>query len=596
MKTNSLINKTNHFLIALVTSLLCISCFEIKAQLSYKVLFLGNSYTAVNDLPQMVHDVALSAGDTLIFDSYAPGGYRLIDHAVDATTQSKIAAGGWDYIVMQAQSQEPITNQSNFNSGGSGLNYQATQYNPCSVTMLYMTWGRKNGDASNCGQFPVMCTYEGMDSTLRKQYLSLTNTLKAEVSPVSVVWNYLRQNTPAIELYQVDESHPSVAGTYAAACSFYASIFKKDPSLITFNSTLSSSDADNIKDAAKTQVYDVLNLWDYKQLPFSDFFYYAGPGVDEIIFIPVNHGLHETYYWDFGDGDTSDQRIPTHAYTSSGTYTVTLTTTICDLQGLHTSTSDTVIQICNHTPTIYTTNGWACQHDTLWTQTADTYQWYCNGQAIPETNQYIKDHYTYGQGFYQVISTVNGCSELSQTFSPNTVSSGFYFDIWAFKDPCVGDTVPWMVLYNGGPTFPATAHIEWYRNDTLLTAFTNEDTLYITTGGTYECRVTDPTFICPLDTTSYRYTFDCSASGVTEITSGLSWDVFPNPASESITIRFNNFITTDKIQIYNAMGSLIKSTTPSSAKTEIDIADLPDGIYFIKPKNNKLPALKFIKL
>src|SRR6186713_317667 len=108
MRTNSITGKRKHFLIVLL-SCFCISEYELKAQVSYRVLFLGNSYTAVNNLPQIIHDVALSAGDTLVFDSYAPGGYQLMDHSIDVTSQNKIMTGGWDYVVIQGQSQEPIT-------------------------------------------------------------------------------------------------------------------------------------------------------------------------------------------------------------------------------------------------------------------------------------------------------------------------------------------------------------------------------------------------------------------------------------------------------------------------------------------------------
>jgi len=53
--------------------------------------------------------------------------------------------------------------------------------------MPYMTWGRKNGDAANCPSYPAMCTYEGMDTTIRNSYLNLTANINGEVSPVSVV-------------------------------------------------------------------------------------------------------------------------------------------------------------------------------------------------------------------------------------------------------------------------------------------------------------------------------------------------------------------------------------------------------------------------
>ena len=141
MRKHSSINKINHFLIVLFSSFFCISGSELKAQLSYRVLFLGNSYTYVNDLPQIIHDVALSAGDTLVFDSYTPGGYQLIDHSTDAISQNKIMTGGWDYVVIQGQSQEPITSYNQFSNGGSALYNLIKQYNPCAVTMPYMTWG-----------------------------------------------------------------------------------------------------------------------------------------------------------------------------------------------------------------------------------------------------------------------------------------------------------------------------------------------------------------------------------------------------------------------------------------------------------------------
>ncbi len=591
MRKHSTIHKTNHFLIVLFLSCFCISG-ELKAQLSYNVLFLGNSYTYVNNLPQLVHDVALSAGDTLVFDSHCPGGYQLINHSADVTSQNKIMTGGWDYVVLQGQSQEPVVAYNQFLSGGSALYSLVKQYNPCAVTMPYMTWGRKNGDASSCPWFPEMCTYQGMDTSIRRCYLYLTEYINGEVSPVSVVWNYIRQNYPNIELYQPDESHPSAAGSYAAACCFYASIFKKDPALITFDFGLNAADASIIRNAAQTQVFDSLQRWDFKLPPMADFSYQTGSGINEVIFHPVNLGVQQTYFWDFGDGDTSSTPYATHSYLADGTYTVSLTTTTCDLQGLHTSFADTVIQFCSHTPTVYTPLGWVCEFDTLWTQAADSYQWFSYGVAIPETNQYLADYAQYANTGFSVLATLNGCSELSEVFSQTPVWSGYYFD--GMGDPCAGDTVVFAVLHTNG-FLSGSENILWFKNDTLLPLMANEDTLLITAEGKYECKVINPSSNCPLDTTYSILEYDCGIVGIVEKDMELSWTLFPNPASETITIQFSKYPVQEPIQIYSAIGCLTRTITASAATMKFNIADLPDGLYYVRLKNNQHPPLKFIK-
>ncbi len=582
-------NKINHFVIILFSSFFCISGYELKAQLSRKVLFLGNSYTGVNNLPQIVHDVALSAGDTLVFDSHTPGGYRLTDHNSDVISQNKIMTGGWDDVILQGQSQESITQTNAFNSGGGFLHNLIKQYNPCAVAMFYMTWGRKNGDASNCAGFPIMCTYQGMDTTIRDRYITLARNNKTEVSPVSVVWNYLRQNFPNINLYQVDESHPSVEGSYAAACCFYASIFKKDPTLITYNFGLNPIDASIIKNAVKTKIFNNLQLWDFKKLPISDITYQAGSGVNEIHFGGSSQ-VQQSFFWDFGDGDTSSSPNPTHSYLTNGTYTVSLTTTNCDLQGLHTSFTDTVIQFCNHTPTIYTTHPWLCNADTLWTQAADSYQWFY-GVPLPETNQYLANFTQYNISDFTVISTVNGCSELSQRFTGFPQLSGYYFNLWG--NPCIGDTAIFSVAHING-FLSGSENILWYKNDTLLTLMTNKDTLFITSSGKYECKVIDPSSNCPLDTTSYFYEYDCGVVGIEAIAHELFWRLFPIPSSETITIKFTKYAAQDEIQIYSSIGRLIKVLN-AQGTTSLSIADLPKGLYFIRLKNRNQPPLKFIK-
>ena len=320
-----------------------IICSTVNGQsITKRALFLGNSYTYVNNLPQMVEDAASSTGDILLFDSNTPGSYTLQGHSTNVTSLAKIAVGNWDYVVLQEQSQLPSFPDSQVQTDvfpyAHILDSLINADNQCAETVFYMTWGRKNGDASNCASWPPVCTYSGMDSLLNLRYRMIADSNNAVVSPVGAVWKYIRENFPLIDLYQTDESHPTVAGTYAAACCFYTSFFRKDPSLIIFNSSLSNSDAANIRAAAKLVVYDSLLNWHIGEYDPVANFTHSGSGVNQITF--TNSSANATnYYWNFGDGDTSTSENPTHIYLTTGAYIVNLIAGKC---GIFNSTSQTI--------------------------------------------------------------------------------------------------------------------------------------------------------------------------------------------------------------------------------------------------------------
>lgn len=297
-----------------------------------KVLFIGNSYTSVNNLPLMFYNLSLSTQDTIVYSSNTPGGHTFNNHTQNSTTISKIMEGNWDYIVLQEHSQLPSFPDSQVESEclpfAHILDSLINEYNPCAETVFYMTWGRKNGDASNCASWPPVCTYEGMDSLLRLRYTQMAVDNNAIISPVSVVWKYLRTNNPAIELYSSDESHPSVAGTYAAACSFYASILRKDPSLAPYYGGLDQSTAQIIQNAAKSMVYDSLENWFVGNYdPSADFIY----GANNLnVTFTNNSTFAENYNWDFGDGNFSSTQNPSHLFNGASNYIVKLTASSCD--------------------------------------------------------------------------------------------------------------------------------------------------------------------------------------------------------------------------------------------------------------------------
>jgi len=300
---------------------------------SSRVLFIGNSYTHYNDLPSIVSQMANTLGYTLTTDQSSPGGYFFQGHVSNETTRTKISAGNWDYVVLQEQSQAlsfPIEQvEANTFVYAAQLRDTILLHNPCAQLVFYNTWGRKNGDASNCANWPPVCTYEGMDDLLAERYRILAQDLNGELAAVGPVWRNLRTNHPEIELYQPDESHPSYAGSYAAACTFFTVFFRADPTTITYNGSLDAATAAIIRETTKSVVYNMMDDWFIGAYePVADFTAIPN-GVNEVLFTNLSQNA-DSYEWNFGDGSAvSFEETPTHQYANAGPYTVTLTASRC---------------------------------------------------------------------------------------------------------------------------------------------------------------------------------------------------------------------------------------------------------------------------
>lgn len=326
-----LLQKT-HFNKLLVTALLLHSGISnAQSHQKKRALFIGNSYTNVNDLPQMIATAALSAGDTLVFDSNTPGGQTFQQHSSNTITRAKIAAGNWDFVVLQEQSQFPSFPDAQVANSvfpyARKLDSLVNAQNPCAETVFYMTWGRKNGDAQNCGGWPPVCTYEGMDNLLQQRYTQMANDNHALLSPVAKVWRAIRTQYPTLELYQTDESHPSLAGSYAAACTFYSILFRENPLEITWNSALNATDAANIRNIVKSIVFD--QLADFNVGAFDPLAGFTSTRNGQTVNFSNTSERATTYQWDFGDGNSSSLENPVHTYTGAGPFQVTLTASRC---------------------------------------------------------------------------------------------------------------------------------------------------------------------------------------------------------------------------------------------------------------------------
>ncbi len=238
-----------------------------------KVLFLGNSYTYVNDLPGMIEEISENEGKTFIHESITPGGCTLFQHVESHNSLSKIRQGDWDYVVLQEQSQLPVIDHYRHNTlkpSYKALYDSIMLYNPNAKVVGYMTWGRRYG-GQQCVNFGdgLYCSadfvdFNHMQDTLTAAYCENAHATNSYVAPVGEAWKAALSTNPEFVLHSSDDSHPSYDGTFLAACVFYAIFWNETPVGTYHNTQIDDTKANILQETADEVVFNNLEKWNLK--------------------------------------------------------------------------------------------------------------------------------------------------------------------------------------------------------------------------------------------------------------------------------------------------------------------------------------------
>ena len=232
-------------------------CSDHPAEKCTRLLFIGNSYTYVNDLPGVLAGLAGSGKHWVETRTLAQGGWTLADHINDATTLAAIQSEKWDYVVLQEQSEIPAIEQSRTASMYPAARALARMILSNGETpILFMTWGHRDGD-----QQYGYADYDSMQNQIVIGYLTIARELGLPVAPAGYAWWTVRKQNPEIELWQTDGNHPNRNGTYLAACVFYASIFHESPEGLGYTARLPVKTAHTLQSAAARVVLDHSEDW-----------------------------------------------------------------------------------------------------------------------------------------------------------------------------------------------------------------------------------------------------------------------------------------------------------------------------------------------
>jgi hypothetical protein len=184
-----------------------------SAQAPLRVLFVGNSLTFTNDLPQIVAALADSAGKPMRARAVTGSGINLDDHWRGGKARRLLAQGEWDVVVLQ---QGP--------SALAGSRTLLREYSRRFATeirragarpALYMVWPSKH-------------RLSELDQ-VRESYRRAATDVDGIFLPAGEAWRAAWRQDPSLSLYARDQRHPSATGSYLAALVIAARLTGVEP-------------------------------------------------------------------------------------------------------------------------------------------------------------------------------------------------------------------------------------------------------------------------------------------------------------------------------------------------------------------------------
>jgi hypothetical protein len=183
--------------------------------MNLSVLFIGNSHTYLNFMPQMLRAL-VNAGDhghELMVDQCTGEGASLEWHWKNSSSRDKIAEEQWDFVVLQDRSGGPLEEPESFERHAGLLDSEIRKQ--AAGTILYMTWAnRRRPDTQQA---------------LTEAYAKVAKKLGAILSPVGLAWEAVHREKPDFELYHRDGRHANPAGSYLTASVFYSILLRTSP-------------------------------------------------------------------------------------------------------------------------------------------------------------------------------------------------------------------------------------------------------------------------------------------------------------------------------------------------------------------------------
>jgi len=186
--------------------------------------FIGNSLTFFNDgVYYHFFKLLESVGKKIKIDHLCKPNENLKGHYELGDIIEAIQKNKYNYVILQEESIRPLTlsnRETYFYSYAEKIS-DIVKENGGEI-IYYLTMAKQNKSYKH---------YKREQEKIREAYVEISNLTGGKIIPVGIVWDYVRENNPELNLYAEDYSdtpenniHPNLLGTYLAACVFYRTL------------------------------------------------------------------------------------------------------------------------------------------------------------------------------------------------------------------------------------------------------------------------------------------------------------------------------------------------------------------------------------
>jgi len=193
---------------ALLVLILCIG-FQLQAQ---KILFIGNSLTYSNALPEILEEIGNTYNKKIRTEMSCFPNYAIVDHLEEGNVQKKIATENYDYVIIQQGPSSQEEGRKMLIDSGNTLSALCKKHN--TKLGYFMVWPSKR-------------YYFTFDKVIAN-HTEAASLNEALLFPVGTHWKDYNSQQNKISLYAGDHFHPSKAGSFFAALVLFKQLFPNE--------------------------------------------------------------------------------------------------------------------------------------------------------------------------------------------------------------------------------------------------------------------------------------------------------------------------------------------------------------------------------